>query len=123
MSQMALGDSKLTSLRPWQKAAWFGVAYFFCAEASSFLSARNSPFVTFWLPAGLFLAVLLSNPTRDWPWLALAVLPANLAYDLLYGTKFEVILFFYCANTVQAVTGAWLVRKFVAERPTLATLK
>ena len=100
----------------------FGAAYFFCAGASSFLSARNSPFVTFWLPAGLFLAVLLSNPTRDWPWLALTVLPANLAYDLLYGTKFEVILFFYCANTVQAVTGAWLVRKFVAERPTMATL-
>jgi PAS domain S-box-containing protein len=120
---MALDDPRQKSFLAWRKAALFGVAYFFCAGASSFLSARNSPFVTFWLPAGLFLAVLLSNPTRDWPWLALAVLPANVAYDLLYGTKFEVILFFYCANTVQAVTGAWLVRKFVAERPTLATLK
>jgi len=119
---VALEDSRLKSFSPWWRAALFGAAYFLCAGASSFLSARNSPFVTFWLPAGLFLAVLLSNPTRHWPWLALTVLPANLAYDLLYGTKFEVILFFYCANTVQAVTGAWLVRKFVAERPTLATL-
>ena len=120
---MALENSGLKLFSLWRKAALFGAAYFACAEVSSFLSARNSPFVTFWLPAGLFLAVLLSNPTREWPWLVLAVLPANLAYDLLYGTKFEIILFFYCANTVQAVTGAWLVRKFVAEHPTLATLK
>jgi PAS domain S-box-containing protein len=120
---MALDDSRLKLFLAWRKAALFGAAYFLCAGAGSFLSARHSPFVTFWLPAGLFLAVLLSNPSRDWPWLALAVLPANLEYDLLYGTKFEVILFFYCANTVQALTGAWLVRKFVAERPTLATLK
>ena len=116
-------SSGRSPLALWKKAALFGAAYFFCAEATNFLSAHNSPFVTFWLPAGLFLAVLLSNPTRDWPWLALAVLPANLAYDLLYGTKFEIILFFYCANTVQTVTGAWLVRKFVAEHPTLATPK
>ena len=33
------------------------------------------------------------------------------------------ILAFYCTNTIQAVTGAWLVRRFVAERPTMATLK
>jgi PAS domain S-box-containing protein len=107
----------------WQRAALFGVAYFICAEAGSFLSVRGGTFLAFWLPAGLFLAVLLLNSTHDWPWLVLAVLPANLLFDHFYGTKFLMILAFYCANAIQAVTGAWLVRRFVAERPTLANLK
>ncbi|MEN9974710.1 MAG: hypothetical protein RLZZ282_716, partial [Verrucomicrobiota bacterium] len=105
----------------WQKALLFSVAYFFCAEVGVHLSVRNSPLVTFWLPAGLYVAVLLLNETRAWPWLILAALPANLAFDLSIGTPLLVIFCFYGANTVQAVTGAWLVRRFVAERPTLAT--
>jgi len=107
----------------WRKAVLFGVAYFFCAEASTYFSTRGGTFLTFWLPAGLFLGVLLLNRTRDWPWLVLAVLPANLLFDHFYGTRFLMILAFYCSNTIQAVTGAWLVRRFVAERPRLATLK
>src|SRR6185503_9600672 len=99
------------------------VAYFVCAEAGSFLSARNTLYVSFWLPAGLYVSVLLLNGRRSWPWLALAALPANLLFDWFHGTKVEVILLFYCANTIQATTGAWLVNRFVAERPTLATLR
>ncbi len=122
---MALDDSKLKSLSPWRKAAWFGAAYFLCAEAGSYLSAQGGTFVSFWLPAGLFLAALLLSRTRDWPWLVLAVLPANCIFDVLHDPKPNpsVIFFFYCANATQAVTGAWLVRRFVAECPTLATLK
>jgi PAS domain S-box-containing protein len=120
---MVLDGSKLKSLSLWQKAALFGAAYFLCAEVGTYLSARGGTFLTFWLPAGLFLGVLLLNRACDWPWLVLAVLPANLLFDHFYGTKFLMILAFYCVNTMQAVTGAWLVRRFVAERPTLATLK
>ena len=107
----------------WQKAVLFSVAFFLCAEASRFLSVPNRPFAIFWLPAGLYVAVLLLNETRAWPWLILAALPANLAFDLTVGTKPVVILGFFVANTVQAVTGAWLIRRFVAERPILASLK
>jgi PAS domain S-box-containing protein len=122
---MGLDDFKLTSRSLWQKAAWFGTAYFFCAEVSSYLSARGGTFVSFWLPAGLSVAVLLLNRTRDWPWFLLAALPANFSFDLLHDPKPNpaVIFFFYCANVIQTVAGAWLVRRFVAERPTLATLK
>ena len=109
--------------RLWQKAALFSIAFFLCAEASRFLSVPNKPFAIFWLPAGLYVAVLLLNETRAWPWLILAALPANLAFDLTVGTNPVVIFGFFAANTVQAVTGAWLIRRFVAERPTLATLK
>jgi PAS domain S-box-containing protein len=123
---MATDDSRLKSSRVaglWMKAALFGLAYFFCAEAGNYLSPRGGTIVTFWLPGGLFLAVLLLNRTRDWPCLVLAALSANFIFDHFYGTKFVVIVAFFCANTVQALTGAWLVRKFVADRPALATLK
>lgn len=125
MGGMALGERKLIPLSLWQKAVLFGAAYFFCAEASSYLSARDGTFVSFWLPAGLSMAVLLLNRTRDWPWFLIAALPANFIFDLHHDSKPNpsIIFFFYCANTIQAVTGAWLARRFVAERPTLATLK
>ena len=106
---MALGENNLSSnekipfplakFRTWissSAVAEGGIvraAYFLCAVAGTYLSPARGAIVTFWLPAGLFLAVLLLNPTRDWPWLALAVLPANFVFDLLYGTRFVVILF------------------------------
>ena len=96
-----------------------------CAEAGSYLSARGGTYVSFWLPAGLFVAVLLLNPGRAWPVLSLAVLPANLAFDFFHDAKpnLVVILLFYFANVAQSVLGAWLVRRFVAEKPSLASLK
>jgi len=126
MDCMALAGHPSTSSRRaglWRQAALFGAAYFLCAEASNLLSVRHGVFMTFWLPAGLYVGVLLLNPTRDWPWLCLAAFPANLAFDLIHGTPLIPILIFYFANTLQSVTGAWLVRRFVAERPTMATLK
>ncbi len=107
----------------WQRAALFSAAYFICAESGSFLSVRGSTYVNFWLPAGLYVAVLLLNERRVWPWLVLGAFPANVVFDLLQGTQFVASLLFYCANTVQAITGAWLVKRFVAERPALATLR
>src|SRR5216117_3690486 len=106
----------------WQRAVLFGVAYFVCAESGNFLSVPDSTYVSFWLPAGLYVSVLLLNERRAWPWLVLAAFPANLAFDLFHGTKFVAALLFFCANTVQATTGAWLVSRFVAERPTLGAL-
>jgi PAS domain S-box-containing protein len=107
----------------WQKAVWFSVGYFLCAGANFYLKVPAIPFITLWLPAGLYVAVLLLNERRDWPWLVLAVLPASLAFELWHGTGPGFILFFYFVNTFQAVAGAWLMRRFVAERPTLGTLK
>ena len=99
------------------------MGYFLCAAVSMYCSPVGSPAITFWLPAGWYVAALLLNESRIWPWLILAAFPANLAFDLLYGTRLPLILCFYGVNTIQAVTGAWLVRRFVTKRPTLASLK
>ncbi len=111
-----------TPLPLWQKAVWFFAAYFVCAELSNRLSLQSNPFETFWLPAGLYLAVLLLNERRNWPWLVLAAFPANLLFDLLHRTRPVLILVFFGINSLQAVLGAWLVQRFVTRRSPLATL-
>ena len=117
------GDPGRTTVPLWQRAALFCVAYFLCAETSNFLSVQGTTYVSFWLPAGLFVGVLLMNDRGHWLWLALATFPANLAFDWLHGSRLVLVPFFFLANTAQALIGAWLVRRFMAERPTLATLK
>jgi PAS domain S-box-containing protein len=121
---MASGDRKPTSLALWQKAVFFSLAFLFCAEVSRFLSSNSSLQLTFWLPAGLSVAVLLLNRTRDWPWLLAAALPAVFIFHWLHTPiSGAIIFFFYVAYVLQAVVGAWLVRCFIAECPTLATLQ
>jgi signal transduction histidine kinase len=117
-----LGSPGRFSLPVWQRALLFGVAYFVVAEAGTFLSVRGSTYVSFWLPAGLYVAVLLLNETRAWPWLVLAAFAGNLAFDLTHGTNPVAALLFCATNAVQSVSGAWLVRRWVAARPRLTTL-
>ena len=88
------------------------------------MSPGGGTAVSYWLPGGLSVAVLLMNATRDWPWLLLAIVPANSLFDLLHdpNPNFVVIFLFCAANILQAGLGAWLVRRFVAEQPALASL-
>jgi PAS domain S-box-containing protein len=111
------------SYQPWQRAILLGAAYFACAEAGRFLSVPNSTYVSFWLPGGLYVAALLLDDTRTWPALVLGAFAGNLAFDLVHGTPVPVALCFCLTNAAQAVLSAWLIRRFVAERPDFATLK
>ena len=115
--------STFSSRPTWLRALLFCGAFFLCAAASTLVSAPGRHYMSFWLPSGLFVAVLLLNPTRSWPWLALAALPADVVFDLLMRHSLPVSLGFYAANVVTATTGAYLVRRFVAERPNLGTLE
>src|SRR5579871_214234 len=111
------------TLQLWQKVLLFGLVYFACAEAGSYIAAEHSGFVSFWLPAGLYVSVLLLNPTREWPWFIVAAFSANFLFDSLLHTPVPASCGFFCANTVQAVSGAWLTRRYVAVQPSLTTLK
>jgi len=101
------------------------LGYFLFAWLGRFLSGESGTMVNYWLPGGWFVAMLLLSPTRDWPWLMLSAIPANVLFDVLHDAKpdFGVIGFFCVANVAQAGLGAWLVRKFVAETPALSSLK
>lgn len=109
------------ALPAWQRALLFGVAYFLVAEMGRFLSVRDSTYISFWLPAGLYVAVLLLNETRAWLGLAVAAFAGYLAFDLAHGTSLVAALLFCATNAIQSLSGAWLVRRFVAGRPRLTT--
>jgi integral membrane sensor domain MASE1 len=112
-----------TSPPLWLRALRFAVAYFLCAEVGNFLTPPGHTYVSFWLPVGLYVAVLLLNEQRHWAWFMVAALPANLLFDLLKGTPWQLGLAFYAANTLQAGLGAWLVQTLVAKQPRLRTVK
>ena len=125
-SSARAGASGGAGPRGWRLAAnalWFGAAFYALAEVSRVLSSPDTSYVTFWLPGGLYVAGLLLSENRAWPWLVLAVLPANYLFDWLHRAPTFLIGWFYLANTAQAVAGAWLVRRFVAHRPTLSSLR
>ncbi len=94
-----------------------GVAYFAFAWLSHTLSPPEAPFVTFWLPSGLYLATLLLSPTRRWAWVVTAVVAANLLFDHLNGQPLRALPGFSLANTAEALIAAVLVRRFVGPSP------
>jgi two-component system cell cycle sensor histidine kinase/response regulator CckA len=100
----------------------FALAYWICADLGAFLSARST-YISFWLPAGLYVAALLTHERRRWPALVLGGLLGNWIFDLRLGTPVLAIAGFSAINTVQALTGAWLAQRFVARRPRLATMR
>ena len=109
----------------WQRMLLLCLGYFFCAWLGRVISPAGGVAVSYWLPGGLFVAALLANPTRDWPWLMASILPANIGFDLIHDPEpnWRLIAGFCIANILQAGAGAALVRKFVAASPRLASLK
>jgi PAS domain S-box-containing protein len=118
------GSDRRPRSRPlWFSASIFSLAYLACAVLGSILSVPSSPFSNFWLPGGLYVAVLLLNRTRHWPWYVAAAFPANLGFDLLQQHPIPESLVFFCGNSFEAVLGAYLVRRFVAYSPNLRRLR
>jgi two-component system, NarL family, sensor histidine kinase UhpB len=101
----------------------FGAAYFACATMANLLALKPGPFVSFWLPSGLYVATLLLNEQRHWPLLVVAAVLANLGFDRLNGTMFPLSLLFCCGNSLEALAGAWLVRRLAGGCPTLSSVR
>jgi len=117
-------NSKSSLFPPlWTHAVLFSAAYFGLACLGYFLAQKPGPFINFWLPSGLFVAVLLRHDSRSWPIFILAAFPANILFDLWNGQRILVSFCFYAGNSLEALTGAWLIRRFVAVRPDLSNIK
>ena len=107
----------------WVRALLFAAAYFVCAVAGDFLSVPNGVYVSFWLPSGLSVAVLLLTERREWPWLMVAAFLANALFDLFNGANPVLIIFFASGNVLQASLGAWLFQRFIGKKPNFTTVK
>lgn len=117
------GGTKAPAFPLWERVGCFAIAFWICSELSRHLSMPVFSYVPLWLPAGLYAAVLLLHETRTWGWFLLAGLLANAAFDLPAGSSPAVFAGFYCANTLEALVAAWLMRRFVSATPRLENLK
>ena len=79
--------------------------------------------VSFWLPSGLFVAVLLRADSRQWAGYLLAAAVANISFDLHDGILLGHASLYALGNCLESLAGAWLVRRFVAPRPNLSSIK
>lgn len=98
------------------------LAYWASATFGAWLSPPQT-YVSFWLPAGVYVTALLVRARREWPWLALGAFIGNLVFDMARGTPYVLFLGFHLANVVQAFSGAWLVQRFVGSTPRFDSMR
>jgi PAS domain S-box-containing protein len=92
----------------------FGGTYFLFAFIGAWLSVKPVFFPAFWPPSGIYLAALLVTRMRQWPWFVLAALCGNIGFDLSAGTTFPLALVFSLGNSLEAIVGAWLLKRLTA---------
>jgi len=107
----------------WVRALVFGVAYYASAVLGQALAFGPSPVEKLWLPSGLFVAILLRNRYRDWPAFIVPSLVAGLAFTIPLGRSPAIAATLWFGNLLEALIGAWIVRRFVDPFPDLSTVR
>ena len=101
----------------------FVLAYLTGAEIGHVLSFPSLNFSTFWPPSGIYLTALIWGKYRTWPGVILVALAANVASNLWHAQAVPVSLAFAAANTVEALAGALLLRRFFGPSFTLSSVR
>ena len=109
--------------KAWLKAIWSGAAYLVLVVLSRWLSDWSGSYIPFWLPAALFIARLLTVPTREWAALVIVLNAVNLTADFFDGMPVALSVALACANSAEAIAAAILFRRLVAPTTHLATLR
>ena len=107
----------------WQKSLWLGAAYLAGVVLSRLISAHHSPYLSIWLPAGVYVACLLLADTRQWPALIGAALAADIGVDIARGNPWSISILLPLANSAQAAGGAYLFRRLVAQTTRLKSVR
>jgi len=119
---------------PWT-AAWchrprvrrlilFFVLYVVAAAFAQLLAIIPGTGISIWPPAGLFIATLILSPKGSWSWWVLAGLAAELTGNILwFRNPLPVAVLMYTGNALEAIVGAWLVRRFCNGPLRLETLR
>src|SRR2546430_16506527 len=88
-------------------------AYYAAAKFGLALAYENSSVTAVWPPTGIALAALLLGGFRLWPGIALGAFLANAWTDVPIGTALGITV----GNTLEALAGAYLLRRFTDFRP------
>ncbi len=85
------------------------IGYFLCARLSLFLVMKPEIVSAIWPPAGLILGLFLALDRKQWKWICLGALPANLLVNLLAGIHFGIAIGYAMTDTLIPLVGAWLI--------------
>jgi PAS domain S-box-containing protein len=93
----------------------FATAYVLTGGFGQGLALIPGVAITFWPPAGIFVAALLLNPRPHWWWYVLAAGLAELACNAIwFHNPLRFALVYFSANALEALAAAWLLGRFAA---------
>src|SRR6516162_5851997 len=95
-------------LRDAGRAALLGIVYVISAKLSLRLASVHASATPVWPPTGIALASLLLGGLRLWP----GVFTGALAANLLTAGSVASSLGIAAGNSLEALAGAWLVKRF-----------
>ena len=104
-------------------AVLYFVLYFAGALLGNILTYNSGFSVSFWPPSGIALAFLLVYPYKQWKTLIPAGIIANILFDLINGKSLLITLFYSSGNTLEAVAGALILKKFAGADFRFDTIK
>jgi len=107
------------SLAYWALVAAVAAVYFGAAKLGLTMALVAEQVTAVWPPTGIALAALVLFGNRLWPGIALGAFLANLTAHEPLASACGIAL----GNTLEAVLGAYLLRRFVEFRPSLARIK
>lgn len=117
------GGTLVAGQPPILSLAVFYAAYVAAAGLGQGLAIIPGVSITFWPPAGIFVATLLSNPRATWPWWVvaggLAELTANAVW---FGSSVPIALVYFAGNALEALAAATLIGLLVRQPLRLDTL-
>ncbi|HPZ93601.1 MAG TPA: SpoIIE family protein phosphatase [Mycobacterium sp.] len=112
----------LPRIRSWSEVGRLVILVFAAFAAFTALSwdFRTVGGPSFFYPAaGVTVSAMILSRRAAWPWIAAAVVAAELLADVHYGTPVRLSLYFAAANVVESVVGAGMVVAVCAGRPDL----
>ena len=102
----------------------FGLAYVLAGGFGQGLPLVPGVAITFWPPAGIFLAALLLNSRSHWGWYVLVACIAELTCNLIwFHNPIPFALIYFMSNTLEALAAAWLLGRFAPRPFQLRTLR
>src|SRR6185369_1292481 len=91
--------------------------YYLGAKFGLLLTFRPHPVSTLWPTNAILMSMLLLAPGRKWWLILLAAFPAHLAAELYSGAPAPLVFCWFISNSVEALLGATVMRKFMGHPP------
>ncbi len=96
----------------WPALMLFGLSYGLLALISLELSVKSIQVAVLWLPSGLLVGLLATQPVRSWWRVLLVMLPCHVLPNLMRDRSFGLALLYATVNFAEALTAAALLRRF-----------